>query len=789
MSTDQTSKLEKLESDAVLVFANKFKSHFDYLFYHTRYTQDRLHVPEIGLGYKIRIFQPFFRLIQVLVAHLDHLFRHGQFPHPFKRGYVQRQLAEGRCGFFSLVESRGFYKRFVRSEIDPIAHLLEMQQSIDAPVYIVPHLMFFGKKPRRKRTTFWDIVFGNELKPGKLRRLVTLFKYPGKIFIEISEPLNLKKFLAESENKRRSANHLALLLRRRLLVQFNRHRQSITGPLLKSREEMKQSILTNDRLQDIMAQLSSKREIPINKVHKEANDYLDEISANYNSAFVEFAAATVHWITKIAFDGVTVNTDMLNRVKDKSHYGPVIWVPCHKSHIDYLVLPYILYSNNMPVPHVVAGKNLFIWPISPLLRAGGAFSIRRSFKGAVLYAKVFAEYVHKLLEEGFNIELFIEGTRSRTGKVMLPQLGFVSILLNAFKNKACEDIIFAPVYIGYDRVPEEKAYLHEIGGGRKEPENLKQIVKAPKFLKKKYGRIYVKFSEPISLRELSDPICAIQDMSVKEINALSRQLGFRMINAINDAVVVTPHALVACAMLSMTQNRFELNTLMPQIEHYLNHLTTLDVNLSDTLLLDPGMAVEQVVAAYSQRKFIERISSASDPAQPNPVYQINVSKRPNLEYYKNNCINFFIPAAMTALIILKKEAFQFSASDFNLDYTFLQNLFRLEFPIDSEKTPEYCVGKTIKAFVADAILIPHPTLSDTYNLTSPGFKKLGMFARLLKPYLESYWVSLNYFMRSPRNDVKPKDRIRKIQSLGLKLYKRGEIEQTESLSKINYKNA
>jgi len=346
MGTNQTSKLEKLEPDAVLVFANKFKSHFDYLFYHTRYTQDRLHVPEIALGYKTRLFQPFCRLTQILVAHLDHLIRHGKFPHPFKRGYVQQQLTEGRCGFFSLVESRGFYRRFVRAEIDPIEHLLEMQQSIDPPVYIVPHLMFFGKKPRRKRATFWDIIFGNELKPGKIRRLVTLFKNPGKIFIEISEPLSLKKFLAEPENAHRTTDHLALILRRRLLIQFNRHRQSITGPLLKSREEMKQAILTNDRLQDIMAQFSSKREVPINKVHKEANDYLDEISANYNSSFVEFAATMVRWISIIAFDGITVNTDVLNRVKDKSHSGPVIWVPCHKSHIDYLILPYILYSHS-----------------------------------------------------------------------------------------------------------------------------------------------------------------------------------------------------------------------------------------------------------------------------------------------------------------------------------------------------------------------------------------------------------------------------------------------------------
>ncbi|MCJ7830257.1 MAG: glycerol-3-phosphate acyltransferase, partial [Desulfobacterales bacterium] len=204
----------------------------------------------------------------------------------------------------------------------------------------------------------------------------------------------------------------------------------------------------------------------------------------------------VRWVIKSMFDGVMVNDEMLARLKTMSLRGPLILVPCHKSHMDYLILSYVLYQNNLPCPLVAAGTNLSFWPIGPLFRGGGAFFIRRSFRGAVLYSKVFTEYIEKLLEEGFNIEFFIEGGRSRTGKLIMPKLGLLSILLNGMKSGACEDLIFAPIYIGYDQVLEDSAYLEELEGGQKKPESFWQGLKARKFLKKRYGKIYLQFQEP-----------------------------------------------------------------------------------------------------------------------------------------------------------------------------------------------------------------------------------------------------------------------------------------------------
>lgn len=791
LDQDQASIIRQIPPKSIIVYTTKHKSYFSFLFYHTRYKQEELPVPEIGLDYRVVIWQPVLRLLRIFLAHICCIFQNKALINPYKNGYIKQKLINGHSGLLSLVEKKGFYRRFVRKKADPIRYLIEIQKSIENPIFIVPQLMFFSTKPHQSIHSIIDILFGTEEKPGKTRCLVTLFKNPGNIFVEISEPVNLKKFLELAENRYLSIEQQSHQLRRYLLVQINQHRRSILGPILKSKEELKENILTKNRLQKFMYNHSKKRNIPIQKIHKEADGYLDEIAANYNIAVIRMAVVVIKWVVNTMFEGVTVNNDVLNRVKSMSKKGPLILVPCHKSHIDYLILSYILYNNNMPCPHIAAGKNLSFWPLGPLFRCGGAFFIRRTFRGAVLYSKVFTEYINKLLEEGFNIEMFIEGGRSRTGKLIMPKLGLLSMLINAYKNGSCEDLIFVPIFIGYDRVLEESTYLNEIEGGQKEPENLLQVIKAGRLLKKRYGRIYIKFHEPVSLNDLlSENASKIQDMTSKEQTVFIRNLGHRIINAIDNVSLVTPYALVASAILNCSKKSFTYAYLISEIETYMTYLFLKNVKMADTLVLDQARAFEKVFDHYTYRKFIEKILKKDKQSQSSDaIFEVNESKRPTLEYYKNNCIYFFIPAAFTALAILEKDAFQFSTSDIISSYTFLQEFFKNEFSYDVDKTPDYFVRKNIKLFIDDAILMPHATLPDTYNLTSVGYRKLKLFSSFLKTYFESYFIVLNFFMHYPKEFINIKDRLKKVQSLGNRMYKRKEIERKEALSKINFQNA
>ncbi len=785
----ELSTLRQFPPNAIIVYVSKRKSYFEYLFFHNRYQLLRLPFPEIGFEYRVLKHQSITRILKVLLAHTDHFFKSFSFSNPYENGYIEKQLLNGQTAFLSLVDEKGFYRRFIKKEFDPIHYLIKAQRLTNRPIILLPQLIFFSKKPERAVPTITDILFGSEGNPGKIRRLISLFRNPGNVFVEISEPINLKEFIAQEDNQDRTLEHQSLILRRNLLIQLNRHRQTITGPVLKSREELTEHILTNEQLRDFMKNYSQKRNIPLYKVYREAESYLKEIAANYSLGLINIFSTIVKWILDLMFDGVTVNKDELNMVKKMYQKGPLIFIPCHKSHIDYLILNYVLYQNNLPCPHVAAGKNLSFWPLGPIFRGGGAFFIRRTFSGAVLYSKVFAEYIKKLLEEGFNIEFFIEGGRSRTGKLILPKLGLLSILLNAYKNKACEDMVFVPIYIGYDQILEESSYLNEIEGGQKKPESFAQVINARKFLKKRYGRIYIKFNQPISLNDvLSQHGVSIQQMTPKELNVLCRNLGFRIINAINNVTVVTPYAVVASAILNCSRKKFSRNHMISHVKTCINYLHSQNAYMADTLLIDPEHAFEHAFDSYIQRKFIDRFSVDKESPNPESHFTISDNRRPSLEYYKNNSIAFFIPAAFTALTILDQDAFQFTSSELHRGYLFLQEFFKNEFAYDVEKKSEFYVRKTIKSFIDDAILMPHQTLPDTYNITSSGYRKLKFFARFLKSYFESYLVVLNYFAQN-KHDIGDKDQLKKIQILGERMYKREAIELKEALSKVNYINA
>ncbi len=776
----------------IVIFVNKYKSCFEFLFYHVRYQKEKLLFPTIGFDYQFLFWQPATRFFNIVFSHFNHFIKHLSFPSPYKSGYIYNKLINGESAFLSLVEKKGFARRFVKSKTDPLHYLIEMQKTIDRSIVFYPQIMLFDKTPETTRLSLTDILFGTKENPGRLRRLYNLFKNPQRIFIEASDPVYLKEFLSQPAVRNLNPKDQAVALRRYLIHQINRHRQSITGPALKSNLEIKEELLTNPEVQQIITDYAAENNVSLQQAQQQAADYLDEISSNMSLKIIRILDVSLRWIFNHIFEGMVIDTDGLERVKQISKKGPLILAPCHKSHLDYLIISYVFFNNNMPCPHIAAGKNLSFWPLGPIFRGGGAFFLRRSFKGEVLYPKIFAAYIQKILQEGFHIEFFLEGGRSRSGKLLFPKIGFLSLLIDAYiKNKA-DDLYFVPIYIGYDRVLEEKSYIHEIEGGKKTPENLVNVIKARKFLKKKYGKIYLNFHEPISLKShLSKIDKPVAELNKKETKELYTQFAYKIISAINRVTVVTPHSIIASVILNASQKRIYRAQIMAHAETYMASLMAQNACLADTLLIDRMIAFDNVLESFAQNKYIEKSASEyTASVQFNPLYKINESKRPSLEYYKNNSVIFFIPAAFTALAILKNDAFQFSSADLYATYKFLMEFFENEFIFDDEQSIEYVVRKNIKAFIDDAIIMPHPTLPETYNLTAAGFRKLNLFAAFLTPYFESYWVVLNFFMKYTKQSIfEIKDYMSKIQSLGNRMYKRKEIERIEALSKINYQNA
>ena len=309
-------------------------------------------------------------------------------------------------------------------------------------------------------------------------------------------------------------------------------------------------------------------------------------------------------------------------------------------------------------------------------------------------------------------------------------------------------------------------------------------------MKRRYGKVYLQFNTPISVNELTDRTgTPLQAMNSKKLNQFCRGLGHRIAHAINQASVVTPHALTAAAILNSGRDRFDLEELMAVVDVYANHLDAAGVKLADTLVLDHRRAIAHALHSYVQRKILESPPSEGRGTGDSAGFILKEAKRPFLEYYKNTCVAFFVPAAFTALAILQKDAFQFSATDLHTDIEFLQELFQFEFIYDSDAPPAQQLRDSLNRFFDDAVLIPHPSLSDTYNVTSAGFRKLKLYAMFMKTFLESYWVVLAYLRQAPQNEENAKDRMKKIASFGTRLFKNKEIEHREALSKVTYDNA
>ncbi len=787
----QIELIQKYENEnAIILYTSKRKSDIEYLFCHTCYKKHNIPAPRISFYNKIYLLQPISRIIKSIIAHIDFFFKNFTFPNPYKADYFKTELIKKKAGFFHLLLKKGFYRRFVKSIPDPIEYLINMQNSIKEPIVIIPQKLFFSIKPIRRNIGFWDIIFGSSSNPGRIKKLFLLIKTPKKAFLEFAEPINVKDFLNKQDIINKDVKKQSLLLKKELISHLNSLRQSILGPVLKSTDELKLNILISSELQEYMKQFSKRKNLPLTQVHKKANAYLDDIAASYTIGMIKFFSLVLKKIFSTLFEEMVIDTNGLTLLKEASKKGALILVPCHKSHLDYLLISYAMHKNNMPAPHIAAGKNLSFWPMGSIFRKSGAFFIRRSFKGAELYSKIFTAYVHKLLEEGFNIEFFIEGGRSRTGKLLIPQFGFLSILLNGYKNQVCKNMFFVPVNISYDRIIEEKSYIHEITGGEKNPENIKNIIKARKFLKKKYGKIYINFHKPIDLNnKVSEMNIDVNKINNRDLKNLRQELAGDILTGINKAAVATPHGIVAASILNCDKKLLSYKHLITVFETYTKNLISQNAKVVDTLFINQNMAFNDVLESFISRKFIEsNIKSIGNNTKKIKI-KINEQKRSSLEYYKNNCISFFIPAIFTATAILKNDAFLFSTANIYKNYNFLSDFFIKEFPTNNKKITEINVRKSIKSFIDDAIIIPHPTLPDTYNITSAGFRKLHYFAAFLKTFFESYSIVLNFLTLYPENIITSKDDLKKIQSFASRMYKRHEIERKESLSSITFQNA
>jgi glycerol-3-phosphate O-acyltransferase len=772
---NMTGDLKQMHREGTVVYAMKYRGHLDYLLYHYRFRRGRLPYPKIAFDLNMSLVLPLSQLMRVLKFHLAYFFKNGSLPSPYKTGFFKDAIRQGTSSIICLVDPKGFEKRFIHAEKDHLHFLIETQKTMEKPVYIVPLLILYKKTPEKDYSNLLDIFFGFKDKPGFIRKIGLFFRHHRQAFIDFGRPLNLKGYM-ESQPESRPAEELTSEIRQMLIESIDGQKRVIIGPIMKSRQQHKEKVLRDPKVAVTIEHMAAGNPKRLKQFRKEAGDNFDEIAADYNVAYVQFFFMALTWFWKKIYQGIDADPQELAMVRDWARKGNVIYIPSHKSHIDYLVLNYVLLQNHMHVPRIAAGKNLAFWPMGHIFRKSGAFFIRRTFKGAPLYSQVFERYVKALIEEGHPLEFFIEGGRSRSGKLILPKIGFLSILLKARKDGYCEDLVFVPASINYDRILEEKSYLKELGGTEKKQESFKQMIKARRFLKKKYGKIYIRFGEPLSLNQYLDGKEVLEQDSLKP-------LAFQLIRSINKATLVTPLSLTASAILTKHRRGFLLHELTSTIKILLGFLKKYEIPIAITF--DQfEKTVEETIALLVNSKvvgFLEDIDGAET------FYYVDEEKKPELEYYKNNIIHCFISHAFVAISLLTGKDEIKTQESILTDYGFLKNLFRNEFIYNEDEEISTEVNR-ITAYFQEKLLIARANGNGGYTLTRLGFDQLPMWAALAKTFLESYWIAARSFIQQEKKPKKG-DILKNMNYMGLRFHKLGLIDHMEAISRLNFKNA
>lgn len=451
-----------------------------------------------------------------------------------------------------------------------LRNLVDAAMAGDGPVaecQIVPVSVFWGRAPDRE-DSLWRQMFSETWEiAGRTNKLFSTIIYGRQTLVSFSEPLSLVQFAQSSAGigAERAQRKLSRILR----VHFRQRRIATIGPDLSHRRMLINHVLADEGVRSAINQQAKTTSNSTTTVKKRAQHYAHEIAADVSYRTVSVLQKVLTQLWTHLYDGVEfTGVDRLKAVADGRE---IVYVPCHRSHIDYLLLSYILYMNSLSLPHIAAGINLNMPIVGGILRRGGAFFLRRTFSGDPLYAATFNAYLKELLERGHALEYFIEGGRSRTGRLLPPKGGMLAMTVHAYLQNPQRQVVFVPVYFGYERLIEGRSFTSELAGGKKRKETIFGLLKSLKTLRENYGRVHVNIGQPINLdallvRRKSDwrqqPISETRPDWIKPV---IDELGEDIMQRINEAASVTPVSLVATAVLATPKaslGRHDLQTLV-----------------------------------------------------------------------------------------------------------------------------------------------------------------------------------------------------------------------------------
>jgi glycerol-3-phosphate O-acyltransferase len=665
-------------------------------------------------------------------------------PRPERRLLIGEQRADR--AYFEIIRPAGlFTRRIVLRAPRILAQMVAATATHPQfDVDLVPVAIFWGRAPH-KEASLWRLWFAEDwVLVGRFRKFLNVLVNGRNTLVHFGEALRLRDAMQEDMEEPRQVRRVLRTLRSVLRAQ----RASTIGPDLSHRRTLvsqllKSTVVRNAARREMQARAWTRRAALI-----AARKYAVEIAANYSQSFIRFMAAVLSWLWTRVFDGV--DFQHVEKLHETADGAEIIYVPCHRSHLDYLLLSYVIYRKGFAVPHIAAGINLNLPLIGRYMRKGGAFFLRRSFKGDVLYGAVFARYLGVMMARGHPLEYFIEGGRSRTGRLLSPRTGMLSMSVRAFLRDPKRPVVFMPVYFGYERIVEGRTYIGELSGQPKAKESVLGLIKSSiSVLRSKLGKVHVNLGQPIALDALlreHNPqwrSAAQEDANSRApwIGAAISDLATRINIEINAAAAVGPINLIAMAILATARQALPEADLLRQLELYQGLMRDAPYSPLVTLSEDTAQHMIHYAEAMSM---LQRY-----PHPLGDILRMNAETAVLATYYRNNILHLFAMPSLLACCFLSNAAM--SSAD-------IQRLVWRVYPyIAAELFLRWQEGEI--AAVADSLLQTFARLKllqwdsarDEWQRpasTSPQAIRLSVLAQATVQTIERYYLAIALLLQA-----------------------------------------
>ncbi|KQY57244.1 glycerol-3-phosphate 1-O-acyltransferase [Nocardioides sp. Root140] len=513
-----------------------------------------------------------------------------------------------------------------------------LAEQFDEEALLVPARVAWVAAPGSSTRRATDVLGHlTPLRPWPVAQPLLARRVPGAVTIVVGEAATLADLRRRFAEEHQGGDSMEEFIRHAAILSSDRAERRLIGDRYKVPRRVAEQIASSARLRDKVRAFAAETGTTYDAVFDEVQDCLTELVAVQSPAAIDAYRTVLSPMHSRAWK-VHVDQDSLEPLRALNKKSALIFLPAHRSYADPLVLGEVLHTHDFPRNHTLGGANMAIWPIGPLGKRAGMVFIRRANANDGAYKLALREYLAHLAAKRFNLEWYIEGGRTRTGKLRPPKFGLLSYLTRALRENRTDDVQLVPVSIVYDHMSEVGALSDEQGGAKKAAEGSRWLARYVRGQLRNSGNAWVQFGEPFSLRE------ALADAG--EGNAQLEKVAFRICDGINRATLMTPTALVTFALLGTHHRALTLAEIRRVALPLLDYLDSRGLAGPADVLRSDDAVLETL------DKLVESGVTTLYSGGPEPVWSVSPGQHRVAAFYRNGAIHHLVTRAIVELALL-----------------------------------------------------------------------------------------------------------------------------------------